>query len=101
VNESIGLSPSVYGGGGSPSSELCSPFGSRTKGDLFSATTAEDGSGSSRPPSEGGETKAGGEAQPGSKAVGSGRWLSLIEGKTSDEKGGGQEEAKLEDEASE
>lgn len=91
----------MYGGGGSPSSELCSPFGSREKDGFVSATNADEGSGSRGQSSEGKGAKAGGEAQPGSKLVASGRLESLVEEKTSDENGGGYEEAKLEEEASE
>lgn len=101
VNDSSGLYPSVYGGGGSPSSVLFpspSPLGSEKEA-LVSATTEDEGAerrGSSR---DGGGAKAGAEVAPGSETLG---WAQSIEGeaKKREEKGGGPTERELEADAS-
>mgnify|MGYP007098512517 CR=1 FL=1 len=104
VNDSMGLDPSVYGGGGSPSSTDFpddSGFWSWEKEALVSATKDEEGLGSRDSSSGGRGTETGAEADSGGETVAFPRLNSVAGAKTRDEKGGGCDEEKLEEEASE
>lgn len=99
VNDSMGLDPSVYGGGGSPSSADFpgdSGFWSREKEALVSATKDEEGLGS-RGSSSGGRTEVGAEADSGGEKVTFPRLNAVAGAKTREEKGGGRDEEKLEE----
>lgn len=90
----MGLDPSVYGGGGSPSSvdfPCDSGFCSGVNADLVSATKGNgDGSGSRGSSSGDGETKDGGiGADEDSISAGLARSGSIPGTKSSDENGGG------------
>lgn len=89
----------MYGGGGSPSSEEPSFFGS-VKDALVSATTAEDGAGSSDSSTGAGGAKAGGQAGPGSVTL-YGRLVSGSDEKIRDENGGGYAGEELDADAGE
>lgn len=87
MKDSSGLYPSVYGGGGSLSSEEPSFLGSENEA-LVSATTAEELAGSRGSSTGAGGAKAGGQAGPGSVTL----YARLESGegaKKRDEKGGG------------
>lgn len=103
VNDSIGLDPSVYGGGGSPSSEGFpegSPFCSGEKDDLASATMSDCGDDSEGSSRGGGGAKAGIGADSDSVIVSLGRLASTEEVKKSDEKVGGFEDEEQDENAS-
>lgn len=89
----------MYGGGGSPSSEEPSFFGS-VKDAFVSATTAEDGAGSSDSSTGAGGAKAGGQAGPGSVTL-YGRLVSGSDEKIRDENGGGYAGEELDADAGE
>jgi hypothetical protein len=88
----------VYGGGGSPSSDEPSFFGSVR--DAFVSATAEDGAGSSDSSTGAGGAKAGGQAGPGSVTL-YGRLVSGSDGKIRDENGGGYAGEELDADAGE
>lgn len=102
VKESIGLDPSVYGGGGSPSSGDFPedfPSWSRERDALVSATIDDDGSGWGYSSSRGGGgPSTGRDGEPDSETLG--RLGSVAEGKKREEKGGGRENVELDEEAS-
>lgn len=91
----------MYGGGGSPSSEEPSFFGS-VKDAFVSATTAEDGAGSSDSSTGAGGAKVGGQAEAGPGSVTLyGRLVSGRDEKIRDENGGGYAGEELDADAGE
>ncbi|XHG00524.1 hypothetical protein AWENTII_003967 [Aspergillus wentii] len=102
----MGLSPSVYGGGGSSSEDFpkFSGFGSREREALVSATMEGEGPGSKDSSTGGGGAKAGAGRESDPDWLVAGLWdrlRSVGEAKTSEENGGGRDVNELEDEASE
>ena len=105
MNESIGLDPSVYGGGGSPSSTArfdASPFVSGGKATFVSAATFDSGSSSAKASSkEGAGAVAKYDSLTPSVTSIANRSSSALDGKYSEEKGGGRGEGGPEADASE
>lgn len=104
VNESRGLDPSVYGGGGSPSSTPLfddSPLVSVGSAALFSAAALCSASSSARASSkEGAGAVASSELQTVSVTLARMQSNSASVGKYNEEKGGGRGEGGIDDEAS-
>ncbi|EAW10080.1 uncharacterized protein ACLA_045450 [Aspergillus clavatus NRRL 1] len=93
--------PSLYGGGGSPSSAAFPDVSPFWKNALVSATIGDEESGCDGSSTSGGGASTGRDSDKGSVTRTFARFESITALKTSDEKGGGRDETKLEEEASE